>query len=116
MDSNATTRLGMGVPGLDEILGGGLTRNRLYLIQGEPGTGKTTLALQYLLEGVKQGESCLYITFSETRDELVATAASHGWSLDGLHLFELSALEEKLKPESQTTIFHPSEVELNETT
>src|SRR5687768_1750649 len=111
MGERAENRLGMGVLGLDEILGGGITNNRLYLVQGEPGTGKTTLALQYLLEGKKCGDSCLYITFSETKDEITATAASHGWSLEGIHLFELSALEEKLKPEFQTTIFHPSEIE-----
>lgn len=107
---------GLGVEGLDDILNGGLPRNRMYLIQGEPGTGKTTLALQYLLEGVNRGETCLYITFSETKEELEATAKSHGWSLDRINLFELSSLEDKLRPESQTTIFHPSEVELNKTT
>lgn len=116
MAQGSNDRLLTGVPGLDEITGGGLTKNRLYLVQGEPGTGKTTLALQYLLEGVRQKESCLYITFSETKEELISTASSHGWTLDGIHLFELSALEARLKPESQTTLFHPSEVELNETT
>lgn len=105
-----------GVEGLDDILRGGLPKNRMYLIQGEPGTGKTTLALQFLLEGVRQGETCLYVTFSETREELEATADSHGWNLTGLNLFELSSLEEQLRPEAQTTIFHPSEVELNKTT
>lgn len=105
-----------GIPGLDSILRGGLPRNRMYLVQGQPGTGKTTLALQFLLAGAKRNEKCLYITFSETKHEIEATARSHGWRLDGIDLFELSALEEQLKPEAQTTMFHPSEVELNKTT
>lgn len=105
-----------GIDGLDSVLKGGLPRNRMYLIQGEPGTGKTTLALQFLLDGVQKKESCLYITFSETRAELEATAKSHNWNLEGLHLFELTAFEEQLSAEKQTTIFHPSEIELNKTT
>lgn len=105
-----------GVPGLDEILQGGLPANRLYLLRGEPGVGKTTLALQYLLEGLAKGEAALYITLSETRDEVLAVAASHGWNLEGLAIFELSALEHQLAQESQNTIFHPSELELNRTT
>jgi circadian clock protein KaiC len=103
------------MPGLDDILGGGLPRNQLYLIQGQPGVGKTTLALQYLLEGVRQGETGFYVTLSETKEELRAVAESHGWSLDGIELFELEAVEQSLKPEAQYTLFHPSEVELGET-
>jgi circadian clock protein KaiC len=105
-----------GIPGLDDILKGGLPAHRLYLVKGEPGTGKTTLALQYLLEGVRRGEACLYIALSETRDEITQVADSHGWSLDGLEMFELSALEGLLAQESQNTVFHPSEIELNKTT
>lgn len=108
-------RCSTGIAGLDEILGGGLTSERLYLIEGEPGTGKTTLALQFLLDGVRQGEKCLYVTLSETENELREVAASHGWALEGLDLHELSALESALQAESSNTIFHPSEVELNET-
>src|ERR1700761_3079059 len=104
-----------GIEGLDDILGGGLPRNRVYLIQGDPGAGKTTLALQFLLEGVKQGETGLYITLSETREELEVVADSHGLSLDKISLFELSAIEEQLNRETESTFFHPSEVELNRT-
>lgn len=110
------TRCSMGVEGLDDVLGGGLPRNRLYLIQGDPGVGKTTLAIQFLLEGVKRGETGLYITLSETKEELEVVAASHGWDLEKIHLFELSAVTESLKGEATNTFFHPSEVELNRTT
>jgi circadian clock protein KaiC len=105
-----------GVEGLDSILAGGLPTDRIYLIEGEPGTGKTTLALQFLMEGERRGEAGLYITLSETKEELRAVAASHGWSLDGFHIYEMVPLEDSLKPEEQYTIFHPSEVELSETT
>ncbi len=105
-----------GISGLDNILGGGFPRNCVYLVQGDPGAGKTTLALQFLLEGVRAGESVFYITLSETEAELLKVAASHGWSLDSIPLLELSAIESLLKPESQTTVFHPSEVELTKIT
>lgn len=108
-------RINTGIAGLDEIIGGGIPAHRLYLVQGEPGTGKTTLALQFLLDGVKRREKSLYITFSETKDELAAVAESHGWDLKGVDLFDLSTLEQQLKPESQNTVFHPSEVEMTET-
>lgn len=113
---SSPARMNMGVAGLDDILNGGLPENRVYLIEGEPGTGKTTIALQFLLEGVRLGESGLYITLSESKEELVAVAQSHGWTLDGLSVYELGPPEESLKPESQYTIFHPSEIELGETT
>ncbi|KQZ30999.1 ATPase domain-containing protein [Caulobacter sp. Root1472] len=108
-------RIATGVPGLDEILGGGLTRDRIYLVEGTPGSGKTTLALQFLLKGRELGESGLYITLSETEHELRAAAASHGWSLDGIDLFELVS-EEGLDPDSEQSVLHPSDVELGETT
>lgn len=104
-----------GLPGLDQILGGGLPENRIYLIQGHPGTGKTTFSMQFLLEGAKRGETGLYITFSETKEELLSVAASHGWDLSTIELLELSALEDQLKPDAQNTVFHPAEVEMNAT-
>ncbi len=105
-----------GVEGLDDILGGGLPRNRFYLIQGDPGVGKTTLALQFLLQGARENEQGLYITLSETREELLAIARSHNWTLDDIAIFELSSVEAQLSAEAQTTFFHPAEVELNKTT
>jgi len=105
-----------GVPGLDEILGGGLTPRRLYLIEGVPGSGKTTFAMQFLLEGARLNEPVLYVTLSETREELTDTAASHGWSLEGIAIHEAIPSEASLSHEEQYTMFHPSEVELSETT
>ncbi len=104
-----------GVPGLDDILSGGLPRNRLYLTMGSPGVGKTTLGLQFLFEGRDRGEKVLYVTLSETAEELRDVAQSHGWSLEGVHLLELSSLEEAMANEAQNTLFHPSEIELHET-
>ena len=112
----AAPSVSTGIKGLDHILGGGFTPNRLYLLEGEPGSGKTTMGLQFLLAGVLAGETVLYVTLSETRDELLETAASHGWSLDGIHIHELLPMGDQLDPESQYTMFHPSEVELGETT
>lgn len=109
-------RLKTGIAGFDTILSGGIPENRLYLLQGEPGTGKTTLAFQYLLEGIKENETCLYISFSETREELENVADSHGWDISKLHMLELGSIEDQLKPESQNTVFYPSEVEMNQTT
>jgi circadian clock protein KaiC len=104
-----------GIAGLDDILGGGLTPQRIYLVEGSPGAGKTTLGLQFLLDGAAKGERGLYITLSETADELRAVAATHGWSLDAFSLFELAG-DEALDIDAQQSVFHPSEVELAETT
>ena len=104
-----------GIPGLDDVLSGGFTKNRLYLVQGDPGVGKTTLGLQFLLEGARRGEAGLYLTLSESQDELQATAQSHGWSLDPITVFEYSA-HDRLTSEDTSTLFHPSEVELGEAT
>ncbi len=105
-----------GVEGLDDILTGGLPRECMYLVQGDPGSGKTTLALQFLLEGKRRGESGFYITLSETKEELEKVARSHEWSLEGIPLLELSALEGMIKPEAQTTVFRPSEMDLRNVT
>ena len=104
-----------GIAGLDHILNGGLPRHRLYMIQGDPGVGKTTLALQFLLEGARAGEKGLYITLSETQDELLAVADSHQWDLGAIEILELSSMEEQMLAEAQNTLFHPSEVELMQT-
>ena len=101
-----------GIAGLDDILGGGLPSNHLYLVDGEPGTGKTTLALQFLLDGVSNGESGLYVTLSESRAELVAVAQSHGWDISKIEVFELS---QATPVEEDYTLFHPAEVELQQT-
>lgn len=103
-----------GTAGLDHVLRGGLTPNRLYLVEGAPGSGKTTLALKFLLEGRRAGESGLYITLSETEDELRAVARSHDWSLEGLDLFEL-VTEDEFGAGNEQSLLHPSEVELGET-
>lgn len=109
------TRISTGIQGLDDILGGGLTPQRVYLVEGSPGTGKTTLGLQFLLDGIAKGEKGLYITLSETADELDAVAASHGWSTDDISIYELAS-DTALDPDAQQSVFHPSEVELGETT
>jgi len=110
------SRIATGIEGLDKILHGGFTADRLYLIEGMPGSGKTTLAFQFLLEGVRRGEQVLYLTLSETRSEVEGVAASHGWSLDGMNGSELMPSEDALEADEQYTVFHPSEVELSETT
>ena len=111
--ATGSARVATGIPGLDAVLGGGLPAHRLHLIDGEPGTGKTTLAVQFLLAGRARGERCLYVTLSETADELRASAESHGWSLEGIEIFELAASAEE--PDDAYTLFHPAEVELQQT-
>ncbi|MDO9018466.1 MAG: gas vesicle protein GvpD [Deltaproteobacteria bacterium] len=112
-------RASTGIDGLDDILDGGFPSDRIYLVEGSPGVGKTTLAMQFLMEGARQGEVALYITLSETEAELRSAAASHGWSLEGISFFELDAdsgVEGGLNREEREpyTIFHPAEVELSE--
>jgi circadian clock protein KaiC len=109
-------RVSTGNFGLDDILGGGLDPERVYLIEGRPGTGKTTLALQFLLEGVRRGERCLYVTLSESESELRSVVGRHGWTLDGIDIFELVPPEASLDPDQELTLFHPAEMELSETT
>jgi circadian clock protein KaiC len=110
-----TAAVATGIAGLDEILAGGLPAHRVHLLEGDPGTGKTTLALQFLLNGAARQETCLYIALSETVDELNAVARSHGWNLDAIHMYELTPSEGVLEPEKQYTLFHPSDVELSDT-
>lgn len=114
--SESKKRAKTGVSGLDDVLHGGLIAERLYLVDGNPGAGKTTMALQFLLEGIRAGEKCLYVTLSETRQELQAGAESHGWSLEGIEIIELIADERDLQDDEQLTMLPASEVELGETT
>jgi circadian clock protein KaiC len=112
--SPAADRVSTGIGGLDQLLRGGLTKNRMYLVEGLPGTGKTTLALQFLIDGRERGESTLYVTLSETEPELNAIARSHGWTLDGITVFPLP-MSEGISMEDQYTLYHPAEIELGET-
>jgi circadian clock protein KaiC len=114
---NQTVRTGSGplstgVPGLDEVLRGGLPRNRLYLLEGRPGTGKTTIGFQFLMEGVKRGEKGLFISLSDTREELQATAEVHGWPIESITLLESVDRAEWTESKAGYTLFHPSETEL----
>ncbi len=104
-----------GVPGLDDILTGGYASNRAHLIEGRPGCGKTTLGLQFLLDGVQKGVRCLYVTLSESKRELLSVAERHGWSLDGIEIYELVPPELSLDPRQQQSLVHSSDLELGET-
>ncbi len=110
------SRISTGNAGLDDILGGGFDADRMYLYEGRPGTGKTTLALEFLLEGVRRGERTLYISLSETQRELELVATRHGWDVSGVEIFELIPPETTLDPSQELTVLHPAEVELAETT
>ena len=115
-DTARRTKALFGITGLDTILDGGIQRNRLYLVEGNPGTGKTTMAVQFLIEGRIAGESTLYVTLSETEEELRATAAGHGWDLDGVVLCELVPPESLLDEAQQQSLLYSSDLELGETT
>ncbi|MEC5387889.1 ATPase domain-containing protein [Uliginosibacterium sp. H3] len=112
-DDNNKARTG--IAGLDDVLGGGLYRNRLYLLEGQPGTGKTTLALQFLLEGCAHGERVLYFTLSETAEELRHGAETHGWSLEGIDIFEVVSVQELLDDSQRQSLLYSSDLELGET-
>lgn len=112
---NSEVRLSTGVEGLDDILNGGIPKGHLYLVEGDPGTGKTTLALQYLIEGERVGERGMYVTLSESKMELEQVARSHGWDIAPITIYEMIPSDEDLSPEAQYTVFHPSEVELADT-
>jgi circadian clock protein KaiC len=105
-----------GVPGLDDILSGGFPRGHLYVIEGDPGTGKTTIGIQFLMQGAAQKEPVLYVTLSESKSELEEGAESHGWSLKGIDVYEVLPTEQSLRPEDQYSHFHPSEIEFQDTT
>lgn len=105
-----------GMSGLDDILRGGFPANSMYLIAGVPGSGKTTLGMQFLIAGVEAGETCLYVTLSESEAEIQQVARSHGWNLNKLHISELIPSDQNLSPDGQLTVFNPSEFELGETT
>lgn len=114
-DATRSERAATGISGLDEILGGGLPANRTYLVQGEPGVGKTTLGMQFLIEGVRRGERGVYVALSESEVEIRDIARSHGWDLEGIAIVELHATQEDLEADAQYTFFHPSEIELSDT-
>lgn len=109
-------RVQFGISGLDDILHGGLPAGHLYLLEGTPGAGKTTISLQFVLTASRRGERALYITLSESKQELVAVALSHGWEIGEIPIFELTPQEDTLRPEQQYSVFHPEDVELNELT
>ncbi|MFZ0536184.1 MAG: ATPase domain-containing protein, partial [Candidatus Sulfotelmatobacter sp.] len=114
IDAQPDARVSTGCVGLDKILNGGYPRGRLYLIEGDPGAGKTTLAMQFTRDGVSKGERTLYITLSESRADLSHAAQSHGLSIENVEIVELLPNEGDLLPEQQYTVFHPAEVELND--
>ena len=120
MDTSTTpmagsTEISTGVEGLDDILAGGFAGNRIHLIEGQPGTGKTTFALQFLLQGCVNGERCLYVTLSESKNELLHVASTHGWSLDAIKICELISPELSLDREQEQSVVYSADLELGET-
>jgi circadian clock protein KaiC len=109
-------RTSTGIAGLDDVLGGGLPEGHFFLLEGEPGTGKTTIGLRYLMEGAARNENVLYVTLSESKAEIEKVARSHKWSLEGVSIFEYTPTEDILRPEDQYSAFHPSEIEFQDAT
>ena len=114
VESGTPTRVSTGIPGLDEVLGGGLPPGNMYLVEGESGAGKTTLGLQFLLEGVRRGERTLWITLSETEAQLLQSARSHGWSLEGIDVCNPGSPQRINQPNDKYSFFSPADVELDE--
>lgn len=114
--SEQDERVSTGITGLDDVLKGGFPQGHFFLLEGEPGTGKTTLGLQFLMDGARRGEKSLYVTLSESQREIEKVARSHRWSLEGVTIFEYTPTEDSLRPEDQYSAFHPSEVEFQDTT
>ena len=115
-DSIEDGLLSSGIAGLDDVLHGGFPRGHFFLVEGAPGAGKTTLALQFLMEGARNGERVFYVTLSESEKEIQKVARSHGWSLDNVTIYEFTPTEDSLRPEDQYSAFHPSDVEFHDTT
>jgi circadian clock protein KaiC len=115
-DAGDDQRIATGIPGLNDVLGGGLPAGHFFLVEGVPGSGKTTLGLQFLMEGAQNGEKVLYVTLSESKAEIEKIARSHDWSLEGITIFEYTPTEDSLRPEDQYSAFHPSEIEFQDTT
>jgi circadian clock protein KaiC len=113
--NGSMARIPTGTSGLDEVLGGGLPQHALHLVQGAPGVGKTTLGLQFLIEGARRGETTLYVVLTESKPEVLAVAATHGWALDGVHIFDVASFGSRLRASSEQTMFHHAELELEET-
>src|SRR4051812_16846767 len=109
------TSLTTGIKGLDDILRGGLPQNRVYLVEGTPGAGKTTLAMQFLLQGAREGQRCMYVTLSETEEELRASATSHGWSLEGVAVREYIITDTSIERDREVTMYHTPDLELGDT-
>ena len=114
--SPSSERVTTGIAGLDEVLGGGLPKGHIYLVEGESGAGKSTIGLHFVLEGRRLGERTLWITMSETERELHDAAKSHGWALDGIDILNLVVSQEVLRSEEKYSFFSPADVEFNDTT
>src|SRR3954468_5480139 len=114
VDLNSLDFVSTGVPGLDDVLLGGFLRRGFYLLQGDPGSGKTTVALQFVQARLKAGDRCLYVSLTESRADLENACRSHGWTLEGLELRDLTRSGADLEAQSQVSVFHPADTELSD--